>query len=195
MGMNLRFVSRKEFDELDEKQIAVMLDLPESEITYVPSGGYHTIGASGASIMYDLIKNESPTHILMAMGTGTTMAGFMMANPHNVELIGVSVLKGMEDWDERFQYLLKTNFCKMPVIWDNYHCGGYAKYDDSLIAMMNDLYNTYDIKTDFVYTGKMMTAVFQELKNGYFKPGSKIICVHTGGLQGNLSLTPGLLSF
>ncbi|MEY4703090.1 MAG: hypothetical protein RIR96_987, partial [Bacteroidota bacterium] len=62
-------------------------------------------------------------------------------------------------------------------------------------AMMNDLYNTKDIKTDFVYTGKMMTADFQELKNGYFKPVSKIICVHTGGLQGNLSLTPGLLSF
>jgi 1-aminocyclopropane-1-carboxylate deaminase len=145
--------------------------------------------------MYDLIKNESPTHILMAMGTGTTMAGFMMANPDNVELIGVSVLKGMEDWDVRFQYLLKANFCKRPVIWDNYHCGGYAKYDTSLITMMNDLYNTHDIKTDFVYTGKMMMAVFQELKNGYFNPGSKIICVHTGGLQGNLSLSPDLLSF
>ena len=29
----------------------------------------------------------------------------------------------------------------------------------------------------------------------FFKKGSEILCIHTGGLQGNLSLEPGTLKF
>ncbi|MEI9935181.1 MAG: hypothetical protein WDM71_10115 [Ferruginibacter sp.] len=49
---------------------------------------------------------------------------------------------------------------------------------------MNDLYEQYQLPTDFVYTGKMLFAIFNEIKNNFFQPGSKIVCLHTGGLQG-----------
>jgi 1-aminocyclopropane-1-carboxylate deaminase/D-cysteine desulfhydrase-like pyridoxal-dependent ACC family enzyme len=129
------------------------------------------------------------------MGTGTTMAGFALANEKGIELIGVSALKGMNDWNDRFKYLsLKENHIK-PIIWDNFHCGGYAKYNDELIDTMNQLYTNHNIETDFVYTGKMMSAVFHQIEKGYFKAGSKIICIHTGGLQGNKGLDSNLLRF
>jgi 1-aminocyclopropane-1-carboxylate deaminase/D-cysteine desulfhydrase-like pyridoxal-dependent ACC family enzyme len=60
---------------------------------------------------------------------------------------------------------------------------------------MNDFYTKYNIPTDFVYTGKMMFGVMDKIKNDYFPEGSRIICLHTGGLQGNKSLPEGALVF
>jgi D-cysteine desulfhydrase len=60
---------------------------------------------------------------------------------------------------------------------------------------MNILYEKYQLPSDFVYTGKMMTGVIDCISNDIFKIGSEILCIHTGGLQGNLSLEPGTLKF
>ena len=60
---------------------------------------------------------------------------------------------------------------------------------------MNNCYEQFNIPTDFVYTAKMMFAVFDMINNNYFEPGSNIVCIHTGGLQGNLSLPSGTLTF
>jgi 1-aminocyclopropane-1-carboxylate deaminase/D-cysteine desulfhydrase-like pyridoxal-dependent ACC family enzyme len=60
---------------------------------------------------------------------------------------------------------------------------------------MNELYINHAIETDFVYTGKMMSAVLHQIEQGYFKAGSKVICIHTGGLQGNKGLDSNLLRF
>ena len=60
---------------------------------------------------------------------------------------------------------------------------------------MNDVLSAAEILLDFVYTGKMMFGVFDLIKKDYFEVESKIICIHTGGLQGNNSLPAGTLSF
>ena len=53
---------------------------------------------------------------------------------------------------------------------------------------MNDFYDQHNIPLDFVYTAKMMFGVFDLVKKNHFNEGSKILCIHTGGLQGNNSL-------
>ena len=40
------------------------------------------------------------------------------------------------------------------------------------------------IPLDPIYTGKMMFGIFDLIQNDYFRKGSKILAVHTGGLQG-----------
>ena len=60
---------------------------------------------------------------------------------------------------------------------------------------MNEFYLQHKITTDFVYTGKMIFALFDLIKNNYFKKGSKIIAIHTGGIQGNQSLPSETLVF
>jgi 1-aminocyclopropane-1-carboxylate deaminase len=77
----------------------------------------------------------------------------------------------------------------------DYHFGGYAKRTHGLISFMNSFYDEFSIPTDFVYTGKMMYGIFDLLKNDYFPKGSIVLCIHTGGLQGNLSLPAGTLNF
>ncbi len=60
---------------------------------------------------------------------------------------------------------------------------------------MNAFYEAHQIPTDFVYTAKMMFGAFDLITKNYFSAGSKILCVHTGGLQGNFSLPSATLNF
>ena len=77
----------------------------------------------------------------------------------------------------------------------NYHFGGYAKYDTVLIDFMNEFFRLTNIPTDFVYTGKLAYAIFDLIKKDHFPAGSKILMIHSGGLQGNNSLQKGSLIF
>ena len=100
----------------------------------------------------------------------------------------------MTDIHERLQFL-KVPEKITPVIFEDYHFGGYAKCTDKLINFMNDFYTEENIPTDFVYTAKMMYAISDKLQAGYFNAGSNILCLHTGGLQGNKSLKENTLIF
>ena len=60
---------------------------------------------------------------------------------------------------------------------------------------MNQWYTQTGIPSDFVYTGKLFFALDDLLCNSYFPQGSKILVVHSGGLQGNRSLPKGTLIF
>jgi 1-aminocyclopropane-1-carboxylate deaminase len=60
---------------------------------------------------------------------------------------------------------------------------------------MNLVYSETGIPTDFVYTGKLFYSVVRMASGNYFPVGSRVLVLHTGGLQGNLSLPPGLLRF
>jgi len=66
----------------------------------------------------------------------------------------------------------------------NYHLGGYARFNTELIHFINNFKSTFGIPLDPVYTGKMMYAIFDLIKNEFFQPGTKILALHTGGLQG-----------
>ena len=141
------------------------------------------------------IKNEKYTHVCTAIGTATTMAGLLMNADKEMSILGFPVIKNMVDIQKRLKYLLPQNPLKEPVIFSDYHFGGYAKKNKVLIDFMNAFYTEYNIPTDFVYTGKMMFGLFDLLKKGYFENGSKVLCIHTGGLQGNKSLPSGTLVF
>jgi len=60
---------------------------------------------------------------------------------------------------------------------------------------MNFLYQQYKLPTDIVYTSKLMYALMEKIEQNYFPAGSRIVCIHTGGLQGNCSLPKNSLIF
>lgn len=191
-GMQLHFMPRAAYDKKDD--IDFLKNLPDEWKQYlmVPEGGYHPKGAAGAALITDLV-DESTTHICTALGTATTLAGLITGAKENQQVIGIPVLKGMSDIAERISFL--TNSTHPFQLLDDYHFGGYAKKTPELIRFMNLLYHQYRLPTDFVYTAKMMFAVFDSIEKGFFAPGSKITCLHTGGLQGNVSLPAGTLIF
>lgn len=49
---------------------------------------------------------------------------------------------------------------------------------------MNWFYAQTGIPLDPIYTGKMVFGVMDLIQRNYFPPKSKILMIHTGGLQG-----------
>jgi 1-aminocyclopropane-1-carboxylate deaminase len=195
-GMQLKFISRQEYDEKENAAFISLLQNEFGEFTLVPEGGYHPLGAKGAALIMDLFNPADYTHICTATGTATTLAGLLLGSEAGSNIIGVPVLKGMTDTHERIKQLANGEPLpgKLQVLPDH-HFGGYAKKTEELIQFMNDCWKQYQLPLDFVYTAKMFFAVKASIKNNYFPKGSKILCLHTGGLQGNKSLPLNTLLF
>ncbi|MBK7435160.1 MAG: pyridoxal-phosphate dependent enzyme [Chitinophagaceae bacterium] len=188
-GMRLHYVSREEYAGKQEPAFIQTIQDAYGPFLLIPEGGYHPRGASGASGIMNGSRQKGYTHICTACGTATTLAGLLAEAEPGQRIIGIPVLKGMNDWEERIQYLLGGPVSLDSLeIWDDHHFGGYAKKNESLIRFMNECWEKYGLPLDFVYTAKMMHAVMEKIKAGYFTAGSHILCIHTGGLQGNRSL-------
>lgn len=187
-GMQLKFISRKAYDEKDKPVFLQDMEKEFGPHVLVPEGGYHPKGARGAALISSLMDDKDYTHICMATGTATTLAGICMSASPQQYVVAIPVLKGITDIPERVKYLTGMHDTGNLKILDDYHFGGYAKKTNELTGFMNDCWTNYQLPLDFVYTAKMLYAVTDSIKKDRFKKGSKILCLHTGGLQGNKSL-------
>ena len=190
-GMQLKFISRKDYDNKNENSFVQKLKYEYSDFVLIPEGGFDPLGMEGAAEIKSFFGDDF-THIVCAIGTATTIAG-LISSSTGEQVIGINVTK--DDATKRLNFLLKEDSLTNYLIFTQYNFGGYAKANRHLYDFMNDLFNKYNIPTDFVYTAKMMFGVFDLIRKDHFKPGSKILCIHTGGLQGNLSLPENVLNF
>ncbi len=187
LGMDLRFLPRSEYAGRAK-------NLASSGNVIVPEGGYDARGALGAASILDNELLTSATHICTAVGTATTLAG-LCRNANGKIIIGVPVIKNMTDVYDRVAFLNEGGHYDLPVLIPQYHFGGYARHQPELFAFMNNFYKQHRIPTDFVYTAKLFYGITDLIRQDYFKAGSSIVLLHTGGLQGNNSLPNGTLCF
>ena len=209
-GMQLEFIGRTHFQEIKNdllktnQQTSIDIsntnnynnnntDYKNGPIYYIDEGGYGEVGAKGAAtILNEHCKDY--TTIIAAVGTGTMLAGLIQAAAPHQNVIGIPILKNEASIETEIKTLLKDS-TKPFTLLHNFHQGGYAKTNPALIAFMNQLWETEKIPSDIVYTGKLLMAVDSLLKENYFKAGSKILVIHSGGLQGNRSLPLGTLLY
>jgi 1-aminocyclopropane-1-carboxylate deaminase len=154
---------------------------------FVNEGGAGVLGAKGCQeIVTELTENYQ--HIFCAVGTATTLQGITQAIK-NLQLTtkaeGICVLKGAENIDEE---LCKNQLQDYYEIHHQFHEGGYAKSNPKVMDFITLFASKTGILLDQVYTAKMMMAVFTLAEQDYFKPNSKILCVHTGGILGLLGV-------
>jgi 1-aminocyclopropane-1-carboxylate deaminase/D-cysteine desulfhydrase-like pyridoxal-dependent ACC family enzyme len=193
--MELQFLSRNEYDR-KKKSSFEQTEYSESSDLLIPEGGAGAEGVLGAGEILHLIPTKSYKFICCAVGTGTTIAGLINSSEPEQRIIGVSVLKGTHGFAP-----LERTWLSPPVIPERVsmihedHFGGYAKTSGHLFEFMNQIFLETSIPTDFVYTGKLFYSIVRLATENYFPPGSRILVLHTGGLQGNRSLAPGLLRF
>ncbi len=190
-GMKLKFVSRNQFNNTDEilQQFA--------NAYYIPQGGYGELGLKGvAEILSFIPALSSYTHIVCAVGMGTTLAGIVHASLSFQQIIGISIMKENKSLEQEINSLLsQQDKSKSLILLHQFHCGGYAKKTNDLIQFMQTTWNENKLPTDFVYTAKTLYAIKKLVAENYFPPGSKILMIHSGGLQGNNSLPTGVLPF
>ena len=192
LGMDLFFVTREEYRK---KHIPGIVSEKYPDHYLVNEGGYGILGMKGAQAILDLPNQDKYTHILSAVGTGTTLAGLIEASKENQQVIGISSLKNNPELEATINELLSPSKKNRFQLLHDFHFGGYAKYDAQLIRFMNDWFSLTSIPTDFVYTAKAFYAFNEMVNKNVFPPGSEILLVHTGGLQGNNSLKNGTLIF
>ena len=187
--MRLQFTSREAYAERDEPFSLDQIKLAYPGAYLIAEGGGREIGHQGLREILSTVEKSNYSHICCSVGTGTMLRGIANSMLPSQELIGICVLKGMEGMSAR----MASEFGEWPLlkacsIQHDYHFGGYAKKNEALIQYMNSIYHQTGIPIDFVYTAKLFYAVQDLAKVNHFKSGSRILVIHSGGLQGNLSL-------
>lgn len=191
-GMQLQFVSRQAFQQKE----TVKQTYNGANVYWVDEGGYSVLGMQGAADILSTASTQAFTHIACACGTGTMLAGLIHAALPHQQVIGISVLKGHTSLQQEVNALLPLADHNKPyTLLHDYHFGGYAKHPQPLLQYMQQLWQQEQLPTDIVYTAKLCYAVQDLVGRQYFPAGSKVLIIHSGGLQGNLSLPLHTLSF
>ena len=185
-GMNLIFTDRESYR--DKQALFNKYFAGDDTAFFIDEGGVSPLGAKGCSeLIGELTKRYD--HIFCACGTGTTAAGIINGiNQHKIgtQFHGVPVLKNGQFLREEIDRFL-TNSSEYHLHTD-YHFGGYAKTTPELTDFIPQFVSSTGILIDPVYTGKMLYAVYDLAAKNYFKPGSKILAIHTGGIWGLLGM-------
>jgi len=66
---------------------------------------------------------------------------------------------------------------------DKYNCGGYMKFNSGLLSFMEIWFRETKIPIEPIYSGKLFYAIFLKLHAIKNNDYSKILAIHTGGLQ------------
>lgn len=178
-GMQLYFVSREEYKQKQDPQLIERLKTQFGNFYLLPEGGTNPLAVKGC----EEILNENDCEfdfICSSVGTGGTISGLINASKSHQKILGFPALKGDFLQQDIRKFAKQDNW---ELITD-YHFGGYGKIKPELIAFINRFRFENNIPLDPIYTGKMMYGIFDLIEKGFFPKHSKILAIHTGGLQG-----------
>ncbi len=178
-GMDFEFVTRESYRHKANPLFIGEIKQKFGDFYLIPEGGTNELAVKGCEEI--LSENEADfDYICCAVGTGGTISGIINCSKPSQQVLGFPALKGD---------FLRQDICSFAKRdnWDlitDYHFGGYGKVSEELIRFINDFYKKHKIILDPVYTGKMVFAVIDLIEKKYFPDNSKILMIHTGGLQG-----------
>ena len=178
-GMQFEFVSREDYRLKTDAAFLEQLENKFGSFYLIPEGGTNAFAIKGCE---EILTQEDGIfdYVACAIGTGGTISGIINSAFRYQKILGFPALKGDFLQDEIRNFVQNENW----ELITEYHFGGYAKVNDELIAFINWFFEQTQIPLDPVYTGKMVFGVFDLINKNYFPENSKILLIHTGGLQG-----------
>jgi 1-aminocyclopropane-1-carboxylate deaminase len=178
-GMVFDFVSRAIYSQKSNSDFIRNLEEKFGDFYLLPEGGTNDLAIKGC----EEILTETDNHfdyICCAIGTGGTISGLINCSKSSQQVLGFPALKGDFIREDICKFVQNKNW----ELVTEYHFGGYAKVNSELIHFINHFYQKNQIPLDPIYTGKMVYGVLDLIKKEWFPKGSKILLIHTGGLQG-----------
>ena len=178
-GMVFEFVSREAYRNKTEISFLEKLQNKFGDFYLVPEGGTNELAVKGCEEILtadDAVFN----YVCCAVGTGGTIAGLINNASSDQKVLGFPALKGDFLNDEIRIFAQKDNW----NLISDYHFGGYGKVNLELIEFINSFLEQTKVPLDPIYTGKMVFGVIDLIHKNYFPAHSKILLIHTGGLQG-----------
>jgi 1-aminocyclopropane-1-carboxylate deaminase len=188
-NMKLHFVKREAYKQKNSPEFLAELKKAFGDFYLLPEGGTNLFAVKGCEEILNPEDNEFDI-ICVSVGTGGTLAGIINSSQPRQKVIGFSALKGNFLKAEVEKWTSKTNW----MITDEYCFGGYAKINQTLIEFINKFKNETEIPLDPIYTGKMMYGIFRMIEEGKISKKSRILAIHTGGLQGIAGMNKKLKS-
>ena len=178
-GMHFHFVDRESYRNKGQRGFVEKLRELFGEFYLLPEGGTNGLAVQGCEEI--LGENDTDFDIITtSVGTGGTMAGLVNSSKPHQDVLGFSALKGDFLKEDIRKFADKSNW----QIVDEYHFGGYAKVDLKLVEFINEFKENTGIPLDPIYTGKMVFGILDMVKKGKIMGNTKILAIHTGGLQG-----------
>lgn len=194
-GMDFHFIDRQTYRQKQDSDFFEKLMKKHPNFYFLPEGGTNNLAIQGCEeIVFELkaqLPNSFPDYIAMPCGTGGTISGIIsgvekVGMSAKTQVLGFSALKGdflKKEVEQLLWGYTQKKYANWHIVTD-YHFGGYAKFKPPLIDFINQFKQEQDIPLDPIYTGKMMYGIFDLVEKDFFEEGSKIVAVHTGGLQG-----------
>jgi len=178
-GMLFEFVSREQFRNKYDALFLNGLKVTYGDYYLIPEGGTNHLAVKGCGEILNT-EDEMFDIICCAVGTGGTVSGLINTSRPHQTILGFPALKG-DFLTEEIKVYAENDRWKLIT---DYHFGGYAKINNELKQFMQYFFNENLISLDPVYTSKMVFGVFDLITKGYFAKGTKVLMIHTGGLQG-----------
>jgi 1-aminocyclopropane-1-carboxylate deaminase len=159
----------------------------------VPEGGGGLDGALGCADIVTQVRSQLGAQgwddyhgWWLACGTGTTLAGLVLAEGDQRTVYGAMAVPADHGVDVNVVDILGVDK-------GGYHLldasrGGFAKTDPELLAFIAASEHESGIPLEPLYTGKALLALFQAVRAGTIARGTRLIFVHTGGLQGKRTI-------
>ncbi len=186
-GMRFHFVSRSDYRLKNEPSFLQTLKEQFGDFYILPEGGTNALAVKGCTEI--LTDADAPSdYICSAVGTGGTLAGLINASQLHQTVLGFPALKG-DFLSDEIRTFVDSDRWRLVT---DYHFGGYAKVDQQLVSFINLFKQTTGTPLDPIYTGKMLFGIFDLIKQDVFEPGTQILAIHTGGLQGIKGMNPVL---
>lgn len=176
MQIQMRFISREGYRNKVDLFASLEEEFPDAFI--IPEGGTNEWAIKGFEAMVQEVKEDYDVWVC-PVGTGGTLAGMSFYNAKKRN-IGITVVN-----DSSLSLTIAGLNGNNPFeLIEGYTMGGYAKVPESLVQYINNFYDKNKIPLDPIYTGKMVFAVEDLIRRGFFMPHQRILMIHTGGLQG-----------
>ncbi|MEQ1105129.1 1-aminocyclopropane-1-carboxylate deaminase/D-cysteine desulfhydrase [Acinetobacter ursingii] len=183
-GMQLEFINRQDYRNKDQPDFLAELQSRFPNAYIIPEGGTNSLAIQGCKEILSEQDRQNYDVICCAVGTGGTITGLIESSHFNQNILGFSALKGDFLTSDVAHLTAKKNW----KIIDEYCCGGYAKTSAQLIEFIQLFEKQYQIPLEPIYTGKMLFGIFDLIEKAYFPPHTRILAIHSGGLQGRQNL-------
>lgn len=178
-GMDFKFIPRETYRHKNSPVFLEGLQREFGSCFILPEGGTNTFAVKGCEEI--LVPGDTEFDVVCCcVGTGGTMAGLINAAAPHQKILGFPALKGEFLQKDICSFVQRDNW----ALQNNYHFGGYAKVDAGLVQFINDFKMSTGIPLDPIYTGKMLYGILDLVQKGIFLPGTRILAIHSGGLQG-----------
>lgn len=178
-GMQFEFISREDYRRKGESCYIDNWQKKYGNFYSIPEGGTNTLAIKGC----EEVLSEGDKlfdFICCAVGTGGTISGIINSAEPSQKILGFPALKGSFLKEDIRKFVIKEHW----ELIEAYHFGGYGKVTSELVQFMNQNFSRNGILLDPIYTGKMAFGVLDLIALDYFSNNTKILMIHTGGIQG-----------